>query len=125
PNFEKVGKMRLWLWDFMSWAGREWNLIQDAYWWSFDAMPLTGTSHKEGLLRQSVKMCVWLGPPNCFRNQDAVLWLPSDALFAQGRSDKALRNSASNRSYRDGRIAETAGERGGTTPFNLLPVEAG
>jgi hypothetical protein len=29
PNSEQVGKMRLWLWDFVAWAGREWNLVQD------------------------------------------------------------------------------------------------
>lgn len=23
PNYEAIGKMRLWLWDFVSWAGRE------------------------------------------------------------------------------------------------------
>ena len=76
-------------------------------------------------MRQSVKMCVWLGPPDCFRNQDSVLWLPSDALFAEGRSGRALRHTPAGRSYRDGRIAETVEERGGTTPFNLLPVAAG
>ncbi len=56
PNYESVGKMRLWLWEFVAWAGREWNLIQDAYWWSFDAMPVTGCSRKNGLMRQSLKM---------------------------------------------------------------------
>jgi 16S rRNA G966 N2-methylase RsmD len=125
PNYESVGRMRLWLWEFVVWAGREWNLVQDAYWWSHDAMPLTGCGRTEGLMRQSVKACVWLGPPNCYRNQDAVLWLPSDALFAESRSGRALRRTPAGRSYRDGRIAETAEERGGTTPFNLLPVAAG
>lgn len=125
PNYETVGRMRLWLWEFVAWAGREWNLIQDAYWWTFDAMPLTGSSRKDGLMRQSVKMCVWLGPANCYRNQDNVLWLPSDALFAEYRSGKALRHTPAGRSYRDGRIAETVEERGGTTPFNLLPVAVG
>jgi len=125
PNFETVGKMRLSLWEFVAWAGREWNLVQDAYWWSFDAMPLVMSHRKHGLLRHSVKMCVWLGPANCYRNQDNVLWLPSDNLFAEGKSEKALRNTPSGRSYRDGRIAETVEERGGTTPFNLLPVAAG
>jgi DNA modification methylase len=125
PNFEKVGKMRLWLWEFLVWAGREWNLIQDAYWWSFDAMPLTGSNRKHGLLRQSVKMCVWLGPVNCYRNQENVLWLPSDALFAESRSDKALRKTLTGRTYRFANFAETAEERAGTTPFNLLPVAAG
>lgn len=125
PNFETIGKMRLWLWEFVAWAGKEFNLIQDAYWWSFDSMPLNGSPRKYGLMRQSVKMCVWLGLNNCFRNQDNVLWLPSDSLFAEGRSNKALRNTPSGRSYRDGRIAETVEERGGTTPFNLLPVASG
>ena len=125
PNSEKVGKMRLWPWEFVAWAGREWNLVQDAYWWTYDAMPLVMSHRANGLLRHSVKMCVWLGPPGCYRNQENVLWLPSDNLFAEGKSEKALRNTPSGRSYRDGRIAETVEERGGTTPFNLLPVAAG
>lgn len=95
PNFNKVGKMRLWAWEFVVWAGREWNLIQDAYWWSYDAMPLSGTNRKQGLLRQSVKMCAWLGPPSCYRNQDNVLWLPSHEIFAERKSDSALRSSRS------------------------------
>src|SRR5207302_66682 len=83
-------------------------------------------SHRtNGLLRHSVKMCVWLGASDCYRNQENVLWTPSDTLFAEGKSDKALRTTPSGRTYRDGRIAETAEERGGTTPFNLLPVAVG
>lgn len=125
PNFEKVGKMRLWLWEFVAWAGREWNLVQDVYWRTFDAMPLVMSHRKNGLLRHSVKICVWLGPPDCYRNQENVLWTPSDTIFAEGKSEKALRSTPSGRTYRDGRIAETVEERGGTTPFNLLPVPAG
>ncbi len=111
--------------EFVAWAGREWNLVQDAYWWSFDAMPLTGTSRKQGLLRQSVKMCIWLGAPHCSRNQDNVLWMPSDTIFAERKSEMALRTTPAGRTYRDGRIADTAEQRGGTSPFNLLPVPAG
>lgn len=118
PNSERVGKMRLWLWDFVVWAGREWNLVQDVWWWSYDSVPLSGTNRQQGLLRASVKMCVWLGDPDCYRNQDQVLWLPSDDIFAE-------RNSGSGKTCRNSRIAETAEERGGTTPFNLLPVPVG
>ena len=25
PNYEAIGKMRLWLWEFVAWAGREWE----------------------------------------------------------------------------------------------------
>ncbi len=122
PNFETIGKMRLWPWEFLVWAGREWNVIQDAYWWAFDAMPLYQSSRKVGLMRQSVKLCVWLGPSNCYRNQDNVLWTPSDSVFAERKSDLARRNG---RNYDNERIAVQVEERGGTTPFNLLPVAVG
>jgi hypothetical protein len=91
PNSERVGRMRLWLWDFVAWTGREWNLVQDAWWWAVDQLPLGGIKRGQGLMRPSVKMCVWLGSPDCYRNQDAVLWTPSDDLSAKHRSDIALR----------------------------------
>ena len=28
PNAEKMGKMRLWLWRFVVWAGENWNLVK-------------------------------------------------------------------------------------------------
>jgi DNA modification methylase len=46
-------------------------------------------------------------------------------LFAESRSDKALRKTLTGRTYRFANFAETAEERAGTTPFNLLPVAAG
>ena len=88
-------------------------------------MPLTGTSRKDGLMRHSMNFGVWLGPPDCHRNQDNVLWTPSDTIFADGKSEKELHNKLAGRACRDGRIAETEEERGGTTPFNLLPVPVG
>jgi DNA methylase len=125
PNSEKVGKMRLWLWDFVSWAGREWNLVQDAWWWAVDSLPLGGIKRHQGLMRPSVKMCVWLGPSDCYRNQDAVLWTPSDELSAKHRSDIALRVGPSGKTYRNSTLAKAADERGGTTPFNCLPIPVG
>ena len=125
PNYESIGKMRLWLWEFVAWAGREWNLVQDCWWWAIDSMPLAGTNRKYGLMRQSVKMCVWLGSPDCYRNQDAVLWTPSQATSAKHRADIALRTGPSGRTYRNSTISKAADERGGTTPFNLLPIATG
>lgn len=125
PNYEKVGQMRLWLWQFVAWAGREWNLVQDCWWWALDAMPLAGTRRDQGLMRQSVKMCVWLGDPDCFRNQENVLCTPSVYNTARHRSDVALRVGPSGRSYRNSSFAQTSDERGGTTPFNLLPISTG
>jgi hypothetical protein len=125
PNSEKVGKMRLWLWEFVLWAGKEWNLVQDCYWWAVDHLPLGGIRRDQGLMRPSVKMCVWLGNPDCFRNQDGVLWTPSDDLSAKHRSDIALRTGPNGKSYRNSTLAKAADERGGTTPFNLLPIPVG
>jgi hypothetical protein len=125
PNSEKVGKMRLWLWEFVAWAGREWNLVQDCYWWAVDVMPLGGIGRQQGLLRPSVKTCVWLGHPDCFRNQDNVLWSPSQVNSARHRSDIALRTGPSGRTYRNSSVAKAADERGGTTPFNCLPIPVG
>lgn len=125
PNAEKVGRMRLWPWEFVVWAGREWNLVQDVYWWGINALPLSGTSRSEGLLRASVKMCVWLGSPDCYRNQENVLWLPSDDIFAERKSDLAKRTSRSGKTCRNGRFAEAVEGRGGSTPFNLIPMAAG
>lgn len=125
PNYEHVGQMRLWLWEFVAWAGREWNLVQDVFSWTTDAMPLAGTNRRQGLLRQSVKMCVWLGNPDCYRNQEAVLQLPSSRTSDRHTSDLVIRRGKADKRYRSGTVAKTAAERGGTTPFNLLPISNG
>ncbi len=122
PNFRRLGSMRLWLWEFLLWAAKEWNLIQDAYWWAIDTLPTAGTSRTVGMMRQSVKMCIWLGAPDCYRNQDAVLWSPSEGHAARKWSDRALRYRPSGHTVRDGRTAMTSVARDGTTPFNLLPI---
>jgi DNA modification methylase len=121
-NSRKVGSMRGWLWRFMAWGCAEWNIIQDAYWWNFTAPPTVHAHRTRGLMKPSVKPCVWLGPAQCFRNQDGVLWTESQASAAQSRSDRALRHHPSGLTIRPGRCVAAADERGGTTPFNLLPV---
>ncbi len=125
PNYETIGKMRLWLFEFVIWAAKEWNLVQDVWWWAVDALPLAGTNRKYGLMRQSVKMCVWLGSPDCYRNQDAVLWTPSQATSARHRADVALRVGPSGRTFRNSTMSKAADERGGTTPYNCIPIPSG
>lgn len=122
PNSESVGRMRTWLWDFMAWAGREWNIVQDAWWWNHTAPPTVHCHASRGLMRPSVKACVWLGAPGCYRNQAAVLWTPSESMRDADLSDRALRHYPSGLTVRNGRIAETVLARGGVTPFNLLPI---
>lgn len=128
PNSERVGRMRTWLWHFMAWVGDTWGIVQDAYWWNYTALPLAGApSH--GLLRPSVKPCVWLGDATCYRNQNAVLWGESDDTRAMRHSLKAhptnghRYSSPSGRTMHSTRRVLASQERGGTTPFNLIPVE--
>ena len=121
-DLTRIGQMRLWLWEFLLWAAKEWNLVQDVQWWAIDTLPTSGTNRNQGLLRQSVKMCIWLGSPDCYRNQEAVLWEPSDRHAARKWSDRALHNRPSGHTVRDGRTAQTSALRGGSVPFNLLPI---
>ena len=121
PNSERVGRMRVWLWDFMAWTAREWNQVQDVWWWN-PATPPTVHCHRQcGLMRPSVKICMWLGEPSCYRKQDAVLWPEIKANAAVNRENRALQRKPSGQSLRAGRCASLSDERGGVTPFNLLP----
>jgi hypothetical protein len=122
PNCEQVCRMRPWLWKFVAWAAEEWNLVQDVYWWCINALPSYAAGRKCGLLRRGVRWCVWLGPPDCYRNQDSVLWDISDDTLALKWEDRCLRHRPSGHRFRRGRTVETAVRRGGSTPFNLLPV---
>lgn len=126
PNSEHIGSMRPWLWDFLSWVCKEWNVIQDVYWFNHATVPTAHCSRKYGLMRPAVKTCMWLGSPKAYRNQDAVL-IPlgksTRRALANGRAaDDTLRYSPSGQGIRFGRAVRTAEQRGGSTPFNLLKI---
>jgi len=122
PNSEHVGTMRSWLWEFLAYCCQSWNVIQDVYWWNYTAPPNVHTQRKHGLLRPSIKYCVWLGSPNCYRNQDSILWTISDATKAKTTEDRAFRRTRpSGFSFDENTALETCRERNGTTPYNLIP----
>lgn len=120
-NQERVGRTRPWLWEFMAWTAREWNMVQDAWWWNFTTIPSIHCRRQYGLLRPSVKACIWLGAPDCYRDQDSVLWTESEANRMVERSNRALQYFPSGQHIRRGRCSAAADERGGVTPFNLIP----
>lgn len=121
PNYERVGRMRVWLWDFLAWVGREFGIVQDAWWWNHAAIPNGGTTTR-GILRSSLKACVWLGPPECYRNQDAVLWDESDRQKVLRATERAERRRYPSGNSKDNRrMYAAAVRRGGVTPFNVLP----
>jgi hypothetical protein len=129
PNSERVGRMRTWLWDFMSWVGKTWGVVQDAYWWNVVAMPTAHCQRELGLMRPSLKTCVWCGPSDCYRNQDAVLWGEADegkkrrlADRAAGRVDGDRLHYPSRQSVSLQSMYACVEARGGVTPMNVLPM---
>lgn len=122
PNSERVGRMRPWLWEFMAKWTREWGMIQDAWWWNITALPTAHCSRKNGLMRPSIKCCVRLGDYNCYRNQNLVLWDQSEDNKNSNRENRILRYRVGGMGMRDGRLCKTADDRGGSTPFNVLPI---
>jgi hypothetical protein len=88
PTFLKAGRMRLWPWEFVLWAAKQWNLVQDAYWMRPDPPPGGVAASRTGLLRAAVKWCVWLGPPTCYRNQEAVLKEPCEHVYNRRREQE-------------------------------------
>jgi hypothetical protein len=126
PNYEHLGQMRLWLWEFMVWCGREWNIVQDCYWWNFTTMPGGGQSEKAGLMRSSVKTCLWLGAPDCYRNQRAVWMKPANTYdIAERLHQNAIERYPSGHDMKRSRASQTVIDRGGVSPMNLLPIPRG
>jgi DNA modification methylase len=123
PNSERIGKMRLWLWDFMSWVGREWGVLQDVYWWNISALP-DAFSNQGDLMRSSIKPMVWCGEETAYRNQSAILWKETERNAAMRQEARMnLRYSPSGVHHvRNGKMGQAAEIRGGVTPFNLLPI---
>lgn len=123
PNSEHVGKVRPWLWEFMAWAAREWNQIQDVWWWNFTSPPTVHCQQKYGLMRPSVKACVWLGAPDCFRDQSTIMIPPSESTLTDKRRERTdLTYTPSGLSKRWRRILNTHEDRGGVTPYNLIAL---
>jgi len=132
PNAEKAGRMRLWLWEFITTWGRKWGLVQDCYQWNYAQLPF-GAATTCGLMRSSVKYCVWLGNPDCYRNQEAVLIAESDtsryrrSILRNAKATGYTSPSASKRRtdtprLNQARCYSAAKRRGGVTPFNLIPA---
>jgi DNA modification methylase len=121
-NSERVGRMRTWLFEFQAWIGKEWGIVQDVYWWNHTAPPTVHCHRDRGLMRPSVKACVWAGDSECYRDQSVILWEESEANAAQRQASRALKYKPSGLTMRAGRCTAAAAERGGVTPFNLLPM---
>ena len=89
------------------------------------AMPAAGAT-EHGLLRQSIKACVWAGEPDCYRDQSKVLWTETQSN-AQSRAKERFvgRRESPSGHGKSTSIYMAAKKRGGVTPFNLLPISNG
>jgi DNA modification methylase len=123
PNSERVGRMRPWLFEFQAWTAREWNMIQDVWWWNIAAPPTVHCHRERGLTKPSLKACVWLGDPDCYRCQESVLNDAAESTVADKRvNDNSLSRSPSGYTQRNARRFGTFRERGGVVPFNVIPI---
>lgn len=121
PNSRKVGSMRGWLFEFQAWICREWNMVQDVWWWNIAALPVGGAI-TDGLTRGSLKACVWAGTEKCYRRQESVLWYETASNAKSrmaGRIEKRV--SPSGRQVNTHKAVGAAFIRGGVTPYNVLP----
>jgi DNA modification methylase len=126
PNSRKVGSMRGWLFEFQAWACREWNMVQDAWWFNIQAPPTVHSNRTRGLMRPSLKAAVWLGSEDCFRDQAEILNLASKSTLADKRcDDDSLDYSPSGHHGKFKTRLSVCRERGGVTPFNVLAVGHG
>jgi DNA modification methylase len=122
PNSERVGRMRPWLFEFQARMCRDWNMVQDVWWWNTAAIP-EHHAIQGRLMRPSLKACVWLGDPECYRDQKAILWSPTEQSAARLQSTRAGRNEhPSGHGVSSVRVARTVKENGGVTPYNLIPI---
>ena len=131
PNSEHIGRMRAWVFRFLAWCSddivRETNgrigMVQDAWWWNTTAPPTAHCQRVRGLMRPSVKPCAWVGPDDCYRDQDAVLWTESARNAERRAEGTASRYKVpSGQSWDTAKATSAALERGGVTPFNLIPI---
>jgi DNA modification methylase len=121
PNSERVGRMRPWVFEFMAKWARQWNMVQDVWWWNHCTPPTVHCQRKRGLMRPSLKACVWLGPSDCYRNQDAVLVDAAESTKNDKRTSRLeLAYSTNGLSMRHGRALSAFRDRGGATPFNVV-----
>jgi 16S rRNA G966 N2-methylase RsmD len=128
PNYETLGRMRIWPYEFVCWAHRmwpDWGLVEDAYSSAPNPLPCAGATSQHGLLRRSIKWCVWLGPADCYRDQDAVLMAASECMRKQRRTDDQQPKYDGGATVRRAAFEQTFRERGGVTPLNLFRVPIG
>ena len=122
PNSRHIGSLAPWPFQFvLDVFAAGLNVVQDSYWVKANRLPqsLAGA----GLMRDAVEWCVWIGPPDCYRDQAAVRWEYSDSmrrLIELGRRGRLADVRHASPSGSSVNKAAMARDRGGATPMNVL-----
>ena len=120
PNFERIGKRNTWAWEFAIDMAELWGIVQDAYWIKPNRFP-TSAATQYGLMRTAVEWCLWLGNPDCYRNQKDVLWEYSEShlkeIARRSHLSDELIHEPHGGTKRRKRMAK---DNGGSTPMNFL-----
>ena len=128
PNSRSLGVMSSCVWRLMADIADGdivdgWGIVQDAYWWNIASPPTAHARREIGLMRPSLAYCIWAGSKHCFRCQELCLWEPSTSQIAIKVSSRAMRETRpSGMSIDIRKVKETVIERGGVTPYNVLPM---
>lgn len=121
PNSEKIGKLRTWHYEFALRMAKMWGIVQELYWVKTSVVPTVFAS-QFGLTRSSVVWCLWLGEPDCYRDQKSILWDasqgPLNLMSKRAHLSDDLVTTPSGHSVRYDRFAT---DRGGVTPMNVFP----
>lgn len=115
PNYSKAGKMNTWHLEFVLHCSKVWNVVQDAYWVKPSSFP-GGASTQLDLMRSAVEWCVWVGNPDCYRNQSAVLRKYSDSYMNKIHNSQRIQDSAGLSRQHFAYKGKQLGK--GSTPFN-------
>lgn len=123
PNLRAAGSLAPWPYQFvLDLFAADLNVVQDAYWVKVCRIPAWFVT-KRRLLRDAVEWCVWIGAPDCYRDDAAVLWECSESmkkllnLAKRGRLQNQVYTSPSGATANR---ASFAVDRGGVKPMNVI-----
>jgi DNA modification methylase len=120
PNNERIGRRHTWPWEFALDMAKLWGIVQDAYWVKPVAFP-TAEATQHRLMRTAVAWCLWLGEPDCFRNQKAVLWDYGEGMLKDMARRAYLTDDLIKLPHGGGkRSRRMLEDKGGATPMNCL-----
>lgn len=125
PNCTQLGSMSLWVWEYLLDVAKNWNLIQDVYWWNYTTIPCS-QSIQGYAFRPGIKYCLWFGDKNCYKNQREIMWDVSESMLEKMKNrcfQDIRRIYPSGNSKNDYIVSETIKKNDfKVSPYNVFPL---